>query len=102
MAKTDVCYAFRIINFEVFKLETLYFYDKYLPMGKSSSCQIFERLSCALNWIATSKLHIGNMVHILDDFFIIEKLILCWFAALNRFQDICKYIGSPLSEEKNF
>ena len=71
-------------------------------MGASSSCQIFERLSCALNWIATNKLHIANMVHILDDFFIIEKSNLSCLAALNRFQDICKYIGIPLSEEKTF
>ena len=34
-----------------FRWNSLYYYDKCLPMGCASSCQIFERLSTGLHWI---------------------------------------------------
>ena len=40
-------------------------------MGASSSCQIFEQLSVALQWIMQCKYKAGGMSHILDDFFFI-------------------------------
>lgn len=49
MAKTDIQDAFRIVpihpndyNLLGFSRENNYYYDKCLPMGASSSCQIFE------------------------------------------------------------
>lgn len=37
-------------------------------MGARSSCQIFERVSVALQWAMQSKYKSGAMSHILDDF----------------------------------
>ncbi|CAC5404254.1 unnamed protein product [Mytilus coruscus] len=74
-AKTDISSAFRIINIKEsqynlfgFMWEGKYYYDKNLQMGCSSSCQIFEIFSTALEWIAKNKILIPNIVHILDDF----------------------------------
>ena len=59
MAKTDIAEAFRIIpilpaQYQLFGLcwRDQYYYDKCLTMGCSSSCQSFECLSSALQWIA--------------------------------------------------
>ena len=55
MAKTDVKSAFRIIPMQPadysllgLKWENLYYFDRTLPMGLSSSCAIFEAVSTAL------------------------------------------------------
>ena len=45
----------------------LYYFDRGLPMGASSSCQLFER-SCALQWIMEHKHHAAGMSHIIVDF----------------------------------
>jgi hypothetical protein len=34
----------------------------------SSSCQIFEKFSCAIQWIMQAKYHAAGMSHIIDDF----------------------------------
>ena len=59
MANTVIAEPFRIIpippaQYQLFGLcwRGQYYYDKCLAMGCSSSCQIFERLSSALQWIA--------------------------------------------------
>ena len=46
---------------------------KCLPMGASSSCKIWESFSTALEWIAKSKLAISGVLHLLDDFLLIDK-----------------------------
>ena len=58
-AKTDVKSAFRIIPIHPndypllgMKWEKLYYFDRCLPMGCSSSCAIFEAFSMALEWLA--------------------------------------------------
>ena len=56
-----------------FKWKQLYYYDKCLAMRCSSSCQIFERFSTALEWIAQRHRSKGSIFHILDDFLIIAQ-----------------------------
>lgn len=58
MAKCDFQDGFRNIPIHPddyhllgFMWDNLYYYDKCLPMGASSSCQIFEKLSSSLQWI---------------------------------------------------
>lgn len=77
MAKTDIKSAFCIIpihptDFELLgmKWDNLFYYDRALLMGCSTSCSIFELFSTALEWIATSHLQAYAVLHILDDFFI--------------------------------
>lgn len=78
MAKTDIEDAFRIIpihpsdyHYLGFILEGQFYYDKCLPMGASNSCQFFESLSKALQWVMLNASHASGMSHILDDFFFV-------------------------------
>ena len=75
IAKTDLKDAFRILPVHPddyrllgFTWKNLFYYDKCLPMGCSISCQVFESLSTALQWIMKTKLSVKHMSHILDDF----------------------------------
>ena len=75
IAKADLRDAFRIIPIHQddhrllgFTWMGQYYFDKHLPMGCSVSCQIFESLSTALQWILQKKLLVKDMSHILDDF----------------------------------
>ena len=45
-----------------------FYFDRCLPMGCSSSCNIFETFSTAFEWIASTKLQASAVIHILDDF----------------------------------
>ena len=75
VAKADLRDAFRIIPIHKndhrllgFSWMGQYYFDKHLPMGCSVSCQIFESLSTAIQWILQKKLLVKKMSHILDDF----------------------------------
>ena len=107
LAKTDIAEAFRLIpihpsqyNLLGFKFKGLYYHDKCLPMGCSSSCQIFERFSNALKWIAQREFGIKNIVKVLDDFlFLAEDFETC-ATYLESFREMCKIIGVPLADHK--
>lgn len=108
MAKTDIEDAFRIIPVNPadyhllgFSWDNEFYFDKCLPMGASSSCQVFERLSVALQWVMQTKYKAGDMSHILDDFFFIGPADLpnCK-NDLTHFLYLCKTIGVPIKMSK--
>lgn len=108
LAKTDIDNAFRLIPIHPDDHDLLgmtfrgqFYYDTCLPMGASSSCAIFERFSTALHWIASNKLSIKHMVHILDDFLILgpPNSITCQ-RNLEAFIALCSEIGVPIKSEK--
>lgn len=75
LAKTDIKHAFRIIpihpkDYHLLGIfwKDMYFYDRCLPMGCSSSCKIFETFSTAVEWVARNKYFIRHILHLLDDF----------------------------------
>ena len=79
MAKTDIKNAFRIIpirpqdyNLLGIFWRGLYYYDRCMLMGCSSSCKTFEIFSSAIEWITQKKLHIDHVLHLLDDFLIVS------------------------------
>ena len=58
LAKTNISMTYRNLPLKPeeyhlfgFRWNSLYYYDKFLPMGCASSCQIFERFSTGLHWI---------------------------------------------------
>ena len=69
-------------------------------MGCRASCKIFEELSTSIEWIAVNKLGIQAMVHVLDDFLLIEQSKSLAVAKFVQFIDLCQQIGVPLSAEK--
>lgn len=80
LAKTDIKNAFRIIPIHPIdygllgmQWRGLYYYDRCMPMGCSSSCLTFETFSTAVEWIARHKLKIDCILHLLDDFLLIAS-----------------------------
>lgn len=70
-------------------------------MGCRTSCKHFEELSTAIEWIAVNKLGIQAMVHVLDDFLLLEQSKSLAVAKFAQFIDLCQQISVPLSAEKN-
>ena len=107
MAKTDIKSAFRIIPIHPIdysllgmKWQDMYYFDRCLPMGCSSSCAIFEAFSTALEWLALNRFEASGVLHILDDFlFIADSREKCQ-ADLSNFLNMCEYLGVPIAQEK--
>ena len=108
ISKVDIEAAFRIIPVKPcdryllgFSMQGAYYFDKCLPMGCRTSCAIFERFSCALQWIARNKLHIRYTTHILDDFiFLGPPGSNMTRQALSSFLDFCQQCNIPIKKEK--
>ncbi|XP_068721411.1 uncharacterized protein [Montipora capricornis] len=109
MAKTDIKNAFRIIPIRPedygllgMQWRDLYYYDRCMPMGCSSSCLTFETFSTAVEWIAHSKLNISYILHLLDDFLLIAPSMQLCQMQLDLFLSLCSYLGIPMAPEKTF
>lgn len=76
------------------------YYVICLPVGISSACAIFEHFSTALHWVAVHILNIFHMVHILDDFLILNVDFLQCQSQLNSFLSVCHSTGVPMKLEK--
>ena len=108
MAKTDISNAYRNLPLKPeeyhlfgFKWNNLYYYDRCLPMGCSSLCQIFERFSTGLHGIGQHYMPEGLILHILDDFLILAPTYSCK-QYLDTFLHICNEIGLPMAADKTF
>ena len=106
MSKTDIADAFRIVPMHPsqyclfgFVWREQFYYDRCLPMGCSASCKIFETLSNALQWIASSKLHIRNISHVLD-FLLLARDKAVDQAQLISFLSMCADICIPVAPDK--
>ena len=105
LAKTDIKNAFRLIPLHpshykqlVVKWDSAFYFDRCLPMGARSACQIFERFSSALAFAASKK---GlTIAKYLDDFLIISESKEQGERDLKSFLDLCKEIGVPMAEDK--
>ena len=104
-SKTDIADAFHIVPLHPSQYRLFGFvwreqfdYDRCLPMDFSASCNIFETLSNALQWIASSKPHIRNISHVLDDFLLLARDKAVGQAQLSSFQSMCADIGIPIDD----
>lgn len=107
LAKCDIEKAYRNLPLAPtayhlfgFKWNNLFYYDKCLPMGCSSSCQIFEQFSTAIQWIGKNDMPSGLIFHILDDFLIIAQTKEDCKYYLEQFLEICGKIGIPMAPNK--
>ena len=78
----------------------LYYYDRYMPMGCSSSCLTFEMFSTAVEWIARNKRKIDYILHILDDYLLVAPTEQLCQQQLYLFLLLCSYLGIPIAPEK--
>ena len=107
LAKIDVKNAFRLIPGRPSDYNLLgicwrhkFYVDRNLAMGLSSSCKIFESFSTALEWIASLKLHITGILHLLDDFLIVSKSVSSYADNLRAFLKTCDDLGVPMAPVK--
>ena len=107
MAKTDVKSAFRISPIYpadypllAIRWNNMYYFDRALAMGLSSSCAIFESFSTALEWVSLNLFDASAVLHILDDFLFIAKTKEQCTRDLQNFILMCDYLGVPLAPEK--
>ena len=84
-----------------FMVDDRYYFDRCLPMGCSVSCQIFERFSCALQWIMNTQFNCTTMWHLIDDFVFISPADpdLC-DTYLDCFLSLCSDINVPIKQSK--
>ena len=78
-----------------------FFVDKCLPFGSSISCSHFQRFSNALSHIMQRKLKIPRRItNYLDDFLFIARTLRRCNYLINKFLDLCKHLGIPVSMDK--
>ena len=107
LAKTDIKNAFRIIPIHPIdygllgmQWRGLYYYDRCMPMGCSSSCLTFETFSTAVEWIARHKLKIDYILHLLDDFLLVASSSQLCKKQLDLFLSLCSYLCIPMAPDK--
>ena len=108
MAKADIEEAFRQIPINPMDRHLLglswnnhFYFDACLPFGSSSSCQLFEKFSSALQWILENKFNVKSTSHLLDDFCFVGKAGSreC-HKSLFTFFAVCEALGVPIKKEK--
>ena len=109
LAKTDIESAFRLIPVQPQDYHRLglswqnnYYYDRCLPMGCASSCNIFSQFSHALAWAAQNRLHIPHVIYVLDDFLFVNSSFQSCKTNLQHFIAMCADIGVPIAMDKTF
>ena len=108
LAKVDLADAYRIVpirkpdwKFLGMYVEEEYYIDRMLPMGCSSSCQIFNRVSDCLKWMFYQYCPASaEMFNYLDDFLFIGGSMQECEAALSWFESHCDLIGVPIAPHK--
>ena len=106
LAKTDIKEAFRLLPVHpslyhvlCFSWQGSFYFDRCLAMGLRSACQLFEKFSCSLDFIAKRR-GILSITHYLDDFLIVNSCQKSCQSDLSRFESLCDDIGVPLAPNK--
>lgn len=107
LMKTDITDAFKLLPIKpVFwpyhgiKWEGKYFFFTRLVFGSRSSPKLFDNLSRAICWIAQNKYHIRHILHLLDDFLVIEPAFVNASDTMNRFIDLFRDLNIPIGAHK--
>ena len=77
-----------------------YYINSSLPFGAASSCQIFEKVACTLQWIITDQTGRVHISHFLDDFPILGVSHEDVCAFILDFYKIMERIRMPVVKEK--
>ena len=86
--------------FHGIKWDNKYYFYKQLVFGSRSSPKIFDNISQAVCWIATNNYGIDNILHLLDDFLVIEPPCANAVETKETFLSIFENLGIPLSSKK--
>ena len=107
LVKMDFDVAFRNIPIHLndlpllgFTLDDLYFINSTMAFGARSSCKIFEEFATSIQWILDNETNSTNSSHYLDDFIMVHTSSAVCAYYMSKLQDICDFIGAPLSPDK--
>ena len=107
MAKTDLKSAFRLIPIHPddwsllgIHWQSQYYVDMYLPFGLRSAPFLFNQLSDGLEWILKSNYGLQHVIHILDDFFIVERSKLACLSSFSTLLRVFMSLKAPVVASK--
>ena len=107
LCKLDLSEAYRHVkinpdchNLLGFSFNDEFYYDTRLPMGASSSCRIFEKVSDSLKYALTNFFKVSHVVKLLDDFLFIGKSLEDCTYGGDSFRKLCTLTGFPIAERK--
>ena len=107
LSKVDVKSAFRLLPLSPdqfllvgLSFEGMYYIDKFLPMGASSSCKIYQQFSDAISLIAQKDFGIKHIQNYLDDYLIISDGLASGTYELEQFKSMSTVINLPLAHDK--
>jgi len=105
--KVDIAKAYKAIPVRPFDwpllgfaLDGLFFYDKTLPMGLSSSAALFEKFSGATEWIVKKVLGLSDVEHYLDDFVGAAESLERAQEQLSTLIHLLEFLGWPVNPQK--
>ena len=108
LAKVDLTDAYRMVPIRKRDWKYLgmavngrYFIDRMLPMGASSSCQLFQRISNSLKEMFYKYCPVeAQLFNYLDDFLFVAFSKENCEVALHVFEELCQELNLPLAEHK--
>ena len=107
MARIDLKSVFRLIPIHPKDWSLLgifwqsqYYVDMYLPFGLCSAPFLFNQLSDRLEWILKNNYGLQHVIHILDDFFIVEKSKLSCLSSFSTLLQVFMSLKAPVVVSK--
>ena len=107
LSKADITDAFKIVpihpsQWHLFgiKWESKFYFAVRLTFGCRSSPCIFNMVSEALCWILLNNTRLPSVLHLLDDFLLIDPPLDRSGSSLSKLKRLFSQLGVPLSEEK--
>lgn len=107
LSKADITDAFQIVPIHPsqwhligIKWESKLYFAVRLTFCCRSSPSIFNQVSEALCWILLNRVRVPSVLHLLDDFFLVDPLYDSSGALLGRLKTCFQYLGIPLSDKK--
>lgn len=107
LSKADITDAFKIVPVHPsqwhllgMKWENRFYFAVRLPFGSRSSLSIFNRVSEALCWILLNRVRVPALLHLLDDFLLVDPPPDASGSSLRSLKILFCGLGVPLSDEK--
>lgn len=107
MAKMDIKSAYRLIPIRPadwpllgFTFHGHIYFHTTLPFGLKSSCHIWERYSTAAEWIIKNELNINNIMHYVDDSFMVEATETACQEDVDKIETMFNQLGLTVAKEK--
>lgn len=105
--KTDIADAFKLVPikpdlwpFHGIAWDNKFYFYIRLVFGSRSSPKIFDTLSEAICWIAKHNVGIDNLLHLLDDFLVVDSPLADGQETMQRFLAIFHTLNIPLALHK--